>query len=174
MAKIASIRKKLRKSGQINIAETVVSATIILVLAVSVAQLGSTISSSESSNNYNNYKQKAQNALDLGLSLGYLRQLVYASSSDLKNTSLPIFTVKSSMQNLIAENLPLSAQYSLFQRTVNNQADPFNNRTILGISPIPSGNFNIFSVSVLVSGYFNTTQSLSLSYTATLIVALGE
>ena len=41
LSKLRSIKKKLTKSGQINIAETVVSATIILVLDVSVANLGS-------------------------------------------------------------------------------------------------------------------------------------
>lgn len=172
MLRIHLFKRKLKRKGQINIAETVVSATIILVLAVSVAQLGATVAQSGSTNSLNVYKKKAQDALDLGLSLGYLRQLVYASTADYKTQH--IILIKEAMQNIIAENLPLSAQYSLFQRTVNNQQNIYNNRTILGISPIPSGNFNIFSVSVLVSGYFNANQSFSPSFTATLIVAIGD
>ena len=170
MSKINSIRRKLRKSGQINIAETVVSVTIMLVLAVSVAQLGSKVALNQNSNTTDIVKKKAQDALDLGVSLGYIRELAYASTNDLTKNQTTINT-ENAMQTLISENLPLSAQYSLFQHSVNNPADPYNNRTILGIKPIPSGNLNIFSVSVFVSGFFNSTTIITTNYVVTLIVA---
>ena len=167
MLKIRKIKSKLTKSGQINIAETVVSATIILVLAVSVAQLGSRVALSQQTSSIDKIQNKAQNALDVGLSLGYLRQLVYSSNPD----NVPAQTY---MNSLIAENLPLSAQYSLYQTNLNNSNDPLNNRILLGINPIPSGNLNIFSVSVLVNGYFDSSQIYTTSYVVTLIVALGN
>ena len=152
LIKFNLIRKKLTKSGQINIAETVVSATIILVLAVSVAQLGAKVSLNQQTSSYDIIKQKAQNALDLGLSLGYVRELAYSNSTGDSQAKSSLFT-------LITENLPSSAQFSLFQESANGSYDPFNNRILLGINPIPSGNLNIFSVSVFVSGYFDGTTN---------------
>jgi hypothetical protein len=167
MLKIKTFRKKITKSGQINIAETVVSATIILVLSVSVAQLGSKIALSQETNSIEKLKEKAKNALDLGLSLGYVRELAYSTNPD-------ILLAKEQLNSLISENLPISAQYAVFQKTLNNQVDPYNNRILLGITPIPSGNFEIFTVSVMVSGYYDTTQVYTPTYIVTLIVALGE
>ena len=167
LVKFNLIRKKLTKSGQINIAETVVSATIILVLAVSVAQLGSTVSLNQQTSSYDVVKQKAQNALDLGFSLGYVRELAYSPNPSGSQA-------QSNLLALITENLPSSAQFSLFQERVNRTSDPYNNRILLGVNPIPSGNLNIFSVSVFVSGYFDGTTIYSTPYIVTLIVALGE
>lgn len=167
MSKLKSIKRKLTKSGQINIAETVVSATIILVLAVSVAQLGAKVALNQQTSSYDKIKGKAQNAMDLGLSLGYIRELAYSTDPSTSQA-------KYNMIILISEALPISAQYSLFQTAVNNSADQYNNRILLGITPIPSGNLNIFSVSVFVSGYFDGTTIYTQAYVVTLIVALGE
>ncbi len=160
LLKIKTIKKKLTKSGQINIAETVVSATIILVLAVSIAQLGSRVAISQQTSSSNNIQSKAQNALDLGLSLGYLRILVNNNSDS---------QAKNAMYSLIVENLPSSALFSLLARPANSTTV----QILLGLSPVPSGNLNIFSVSVFVNGYFNSIQIYPQSYVVTLIVALG-
>ena len=170
MIKIKIIRRKFTKSGQINIAETVVAVTIILVLAVSVAQLGSKVADSQQTNSIDKIQNKAQNALDLALSLGYLRNLTYSQTTVNQKSDYYNYTL-----NLILENLPSSALFSLYQSAINNPTDPFNNRIILGLSPIPSGNLNIFSVSVIVSGYFNyPDQPQTTAYIVTLIVALGN
>ena len=170
MLTIKSIRRKCTKSGQINIAETVVAVTIILVLAVSVAQLGSKVALSQQTSSIDRIQKKAQDSLDLALSLGYLRNLTYSQTSVNKKSVYYNYTL-----NLILENLPSSAQFSLYQSAVNNPTDPFNNRILLGLSPIPSGNLNIFSVSVLVSGYFSyPDQPYTTAYIVTLLVALGN
>ncbi len=161
-----AIKKKLSKSGQINIAETVVSATIILVLAVSVAQLGSRVALSQETNAVTKIQDKAQQTLDLCQSLGYLRQLAYSNNPNQVSAYNYTFS-------LITANLPSSAQFSLIQKTINNTNDPYNGRILLGITPIPSGNLNIFSVSVLEAGYFDGSQIYGTAYVVTLIVALG-
>jgi hypothetical protein len=160
-------RYKKRHKGQINIAEVVVSTTIILILSVSIAQLGSRIAESEETNPIEKLKTKAQNALNLGVSTGTLRDLVY--TVDLDNSP-----EKTYMETLIDSILPFTAQYSLIQKTINNTAHGFNNRILLGIKPIPSGNLNIFTVSVLISGYFDTSQIDDTPFIVTLIVALGD
>lgn len=167
MLKIKAIRKKLSKSGQINIAETVVSATIILVLAVSVAQLGSRVALSQQTNSMNTIQEKAQQTLDLCQSLGYLRQLAYADNP--ANVTAYNYTF-----TLITANLPTSAQWSVYQNNPQNSNDQYNNRVLVGLSPIPSGTLNIFSVSDFVGGYYNSTQSQINPYVVTLIVAVGD
>jgi len=156
-----------RQRGQINIAETVVSATIILVLSFSIAQLGSKVVETQKSNPIEKLKDRAQNALNIGKSTGILRELAFTNDTD----STP---AKIQMKTLIDEILPLSAQYSLLQKTLDNSTHYLNNRILLGITPIPSGNLNIFSVSVLVSGQFSSIQIIDVPFIITLIVAVGD
>ena len=167
MTKKYKNRSFFNRKGQINIVETVVSATILLVLSVSIAQLGTKLAQSQDSDPIEKLKEKAQEALDLALSTGILRELVYAVSAD---TS----PARAQMTAILSESLPLSSQYSLFQKTINNTNHAYNNRILLGVTPIPSGNINIFTVSVLVSGYFDTAQIYSPAFIVTLIVALGD
>ena len=159
-------RKNKLTRGQISIAEVVVSASVILVLAFSIAQLGSRISDTYASNPIDKLKQKAQDALDIGLNEGILRELAYTNDT----STTP---AKDQMIALINANLPSSAQYSLLQKTLDN-SNHYLNRIILGITPIPSGNLNIFSVSVLLSGYFDSTQINDVPFVITLIVAVGD
>ena len=156
-----------RQRGQINIAETVVSATIILVLSFSVAQLGSKVAESQESNPIEKLKDRAQNALNIGKSTGILRELAFTNDTDSSSAKIQ-------MKTLIDEILPLSAQYSLLQKSLDNSDHYLNNRILLGIKPIPSGNLNIFSVSVLVSGQFTSTQIIDVPFIITLIVAVGD
>lgn len=167
MIQTRTIRKKKSRRGQINIAETVVSATVILILSVSMAQLGSKVAETQESNPIEKMKERAQNALNIGLSMGLLRELAYTNDSD---TS----PAKNQLVTLIDSNLPVSAQYSLIQKTVDNSDHYLNNRILLGVIPVPSGNFNIFSVSVVVSGFFDSTQINDTPFIISLIVVIGD
>ena len=161
LLKSKRLHKKLTKSGQINIAETVVSATIILVLAISVAQLGSRVALSNQTSPTDSTQKKVQNVLDLGLSLGYLRVLVYNNSN---------LQAKNSMNSLIVTSLPSSALFSLLSRPANGTT----NQILLGLTPVPSGNLNIVSASVFINGYYDSVQSYTQPYVVTLIVAIGS
>ena len=167
MIKINVLKGIKRRKGQINIAETVVSATILLVLSFSVAQLGSEVSNTLESDPIEKLKVRAQNALDIGLSSNILRELAYSVDTG----ATP---AKDQMKAIIDESLPISAQYSLLQKTLDNSAHALHNRILLGITPIPSGNINIFTVSILLSGYFDTTQINDVPFIITLIVAVGD
>ena len=161
------LNKFKHKKGQINIAEVVVSATIILVLSFSVAQLGTNFAETNESNPIEKLKDRAQNALNIGISSGILRELAYSNDTD----STP---AQNQMKTLIDGSLPLSAQYSLLQKTLDNSDHYLSNRILLGIIPIPSGNLNIFTVSVLISGNFDSTQIIDVPFIITLIVVLGD
>lgn len=136
------------------------------MLAVSVAQLGSRVALSQETNSVSKIQDKAQRTLDLCQSLGYLRQLAYSPNPNQLNAFNYTYS-------LIVANLPSSAQFSLIQKTINNTNDPYNGRILLGITPIPSGNLNIFSVSVFEGGYYDGIQIFTTTYVITLIVALG-
>lgn len=159
--------KRKYKRGQINIAETVVSATVILVLSFSIAQLGVKVSESGKSNSIEKLKDRAQRALDIGLSSGVLRKLAYTNNTD-------TLVEKYQMLNLIELSLPQSAQFSLLQKTLDNSNHYLNNRILLGVKPIPSGNLNMFTVSVLLSSYYDTAQMIDVPFIITLIVIVGE
>lgn len=169
MIRIRKILQRPKHKGQINIAETVVSATIILILSVSMAQLGTRIAESQESNPTEKLKIRAQNALNLGVASGALRNLVYTTTANLDTSPDKMY-----METLLDSILPVTTQYSLIQKTINNTAHIFNNRILLGITPVPSGNLNIFTVSVLISGYFDTSQINDTAFVVTLVAALGD
>lgn len=153
--------------AQLNIAEVAVSATIIFVMAVSLAQVGVKIAESNQPDRLDGLKQKAKDVLSVALAEGFLRELVYASQP----SSLP---AQSQMTALLEATIPARSEYSLYQRTLDGSAHSWNNRVLAGLNPPPSGEPNILSVSVAVTGYSNTTASFSTAFIVTLLMTVGD
>jgi hypothetical protein len=156
------------RRGQLNIAEVVVSASIILVLTVSIAQLGSEITVSNENESLSSIRDKADQILRLGLELGVLRNLTYTDPSDTDYSRM-----QDQMITLIDSQLPPTVEYSLYRtnRTISGDNNaPF--RVLLGLNPVPSSG-TLISSSIFVSGVVNTAIVDNSYYVVTLLIAVG-
>lgn len=154
------------RRGQLNIAEVVVSAAIILVLTISIAQLGSqiTVSQDSRSESLSSLREKADQLLQLALDQGLLRNITYTNTSD------PDFVrMQTELTILISSGLPATVEFSLYQ----NSLDESNFRLLAGLNPVPSSG-TLVSASVFVGGITNTAIVDHSYYIITLIIAVGE
>jgi len=162
--------KKLKNSvnfglnrGQLNIAEVVVSAAIILILTIAVAQLGSKIVISQEGDSINYIKEQADQILSLTLEQGILRNLTYTDTAD------PDFPrLQAEMTTILNSRLPLNVEYSLYQITLDNT----NFRLLAGLNPLSSSGIRI-STSIFVGGIVNTILTNQTYYIVTLLMNIG-
>lgn len=162
--------KKLKNSvnfglnrGQLNIAEVVVSAAIILILTIAVAQLGSKIVISQEGDSINYIKEQADQILSLTLEQGILRNLTYTDTAD------PDFPrLQAEMTTILNSRLPLNVEYSLYQITLDNT----NFRLLAGLDPLSSSGIRI-STSIFVGGIVNTILTNQTYYIVTLLMNIG-
>lgn len=162
--------KKLKKSvnfglnrGQLNIAEVVISAAVILILTIAVAQLGSKIVISQEGDSINYIKEQADQILSLTLEQGILRNLTYTDTAD------PDFPrLQAEMTTILNSRLPLNVEYSLYQITLDNT----NFRLLAGLDPLSSSGIRI-STSIFVGGIVNTILTNQTYYIVTLLMNIG-
>jgi len=162
--------KKLKKSvnfglnrGQLNIAEVVISAAVILILTIAVAQLGSKIVISQEGDSINYIKEQADQILSLTLEQGILRNLTYTDTAD------PDFPrLQAEMTTILNSRLPLNVEYSLYQIELDNT----NFRLLAGLNPLSSSGIRI-STSIFVGGIVNTILTNQTYYIVTLLMNIG-
>ena len=162
--------KKIKKSvnlrsnrGQLNIAEVVVSAAIIVILTIAVAQLGSKIVINSENESVNYIEEQADQVLSLTLENGILRNLTYTNSSDSDFARL-----QTEMTTILNSRLPFGVEYSLYQNTL----DEANFRLLAGLNPLPTSGIRI-SASIFVGGIANTALTNQTYYIITLLMNVG-
>ncbi|MHA2297137.1 MAG: hypothetical protein ACXAEU_11705 [Candidatus Hodarchaeales archaeon] len=126
---------KLKKRGQLHIAETLVASTILLVLALSVANI--TINLSEEPESLDWLEKRIWSILETADSSGILKPAVYLEDE----TSLLL------LEDFITSKLPMNFEFNLKRSSENGEKELISSGTLAATT------VEIYRASYFISGY---------------------
>ncbi|MFW9995516.1 MAG: hypothetical protein ACFFD4_25995 [Candidatus Odinarchaeota archaeon] len=143
--------KHSKKRGQLHIAETLVASTILLVLALSVANI--TVTLSEEPEGLKWLEERAWAIMETADSSGLLKPAVYLEDE----TSLGL------LEDFITSKLPINFGFSL-NRVSNGQK-----KVLISAGSLEANTAETYVASYFISGYSSLEHGIfEISYTVTL------
>ena len=141
LTKEISAKPLKKRRGQLNIMEVVLAATILLVLSVSIAQVGVKIAESNSQSQDSRIADLPDEVLRNSDKLGYLRPFIYSN-------------IQTNLLLYLNDALPIGTLYWLYE--------PGNNclkNSQLDCSDLSSISTETFSSNLYLSGYLTNNTS---------------
>ncbi|MHA1167358.1 MAG: hypothetical protein ACTSP4_04575 [Candidatus Hodarchaeales archaeon] len=143
------ITRRVGKSGQLHIAETLIASMLLLVLALSIANIS--INISDEQNNLEWLEKEAWSIIEAADSSGLLKPVIYAEDQDL----LVI------LNDFITSRIPLNYDFSL-ERTGDSS------KTLISAGSVETSNIEVYSIHYYLSGFASLQYGIyNIPYTVT-------